>query len=103
MLSATKSMEVPQRYQDLQLYLQVLPCQTMIDSHRALRRIEEKDMSVSQALVTPVDEVMAPIGVGPRNGFHLGPRCLSMSNDRMPKTVNGLWPPGPATPRSCAR
>ena len=46
-----------------------------------LRRIEENDMSVSQALATPVDDTLESSALVPRNGFHLEPRCRICRND----------------------
>ena len=76
------------------MYLQVFPCQTGIDDYRALRRIEEKDMSVSQALATPVDEIVESSALVPRNGFHLEPRCRVCRNDLVRKKVNDLLATG---------
>ena len=60
-----------------------------------LRRIEEKDMSVSQALATPVDEIMESSALAPRiNGFHLEPRCRICRNDQVRKKVNDLLATG---------
>ena len=39
-------------------------------------------MSVSQALATPVDEIMESSELVPRNGFHLEPRCRMCRNDQ---------------------
>jgi hypothetical protein len=55
-----------------------------------LRRIEENDMSVSQALATPVDETVESSALVPRNGFHLEPRCRVCRNDQVRKKVNDL-------------
>jgi hypothetical protein len=55
-----------------------------------LRRIEENDMSVSQALATPVDDTVQSSALVPHNGFHLEPRCRVCRNDRMQKKVNDL-------------
>jgi hypothetical protein len=59
-----------------------------------LRRIEEKDMSVSQALATPVDENMGSSVLVSRNGFHLEPRCRVCRNDQVRKKVNDLLATG---------
>ena len=55
-------------------------------------------MTLSQALATPVDEIMESMELAPRNGFHLEPRCRVCRNDVLRKKVNDCWPPGPATP-----
>src|SRR5262249_12593486 len=48
-------------------------------------------MSVSQALATPVDEIMDSSALAPRiNGFHLEPRCRICRNDSVRRKVNGL-------------
>ena len=47
-------------------------------------------MSVSQALATPVDEIMESSALVPRNGFHLEPRCRVCRNDLVRKKVNDL-------------
>ena len=55
-------MEVPQKYQALQMHLS--SCFTVrlgATTTVHVRRIEEKDMSVSQALGAPVDEIMESI------------------------------------------
>jgi hypothetical protein len=59
-----------------------------------LRRIEENDMSVSQALATPVDDTVQSSALVPRNGFHLEPRCRVCRNDRMQEKVNDLLATG---------
>ncbi len=59
-----------------------------------LRRIDEKDMTVSQALATPVDEITESSALVPRNGFHLEPRCRVCRNDRMRRKVNDLLATG---------
>jgi hypothetical protein len=59
-----------------------------------LRRIEENDMSVSQALATPVDDTVQSSALVPHNGFHLEPRCRVCRNDRMQKKVNDLLATG---------
>jgi hypothetical protein len=51
-------------------------------------------MSVSQALATPVDEIMESSALVPRNGFHLEPRCRVCRNDRMRKKVNDMLATG---------
>ena len=52
-------------------------------------------MSVSQALATPVDEIMESSALAPRiNGFHLEPRCRICRNDSMRRKVNGLLATG---------
>ena len=47
-------------------------------------------MSLSQALATPVDEIMESSALAPRNGFHLEPRCRVCRNDLVRKKVNDL-------------
>ena len=52
-------------------------------------------MSVSQALATPVDEIMESSALAPRiNGFHLEPRCRVCRNDLVRKKVNDLLATG---------
>ena len=52
-------------------------------------------MTLSQALATPVDEIMESIGVGPaHNGFHLEPRCRMCRNDVLRKKVNDMLATG---------
>ena len=51
-------------------------------------------MSVSQALATPVDEIMESSALAPRNGFHLEPRCRVCRNDSMRRKVNDLLATG---------
>ncbi len=51
-------------------------------------------MSVSQALSTPVDEIMESLELFSRNGFHLEPRCRVCRNDQVCKKVNGLLATG---------
>jgi hypothetical protein len=58
-----------------------------------LRRIEENDMSVSQALATPVDEIIESSALVPRNGF-LEPRCRVCRNNLARKKVNDLLAAG---------
>jgi hypothetical protein len=59
-----------------------------------LHRIEENDMSVSQALATPVDKITESSALVPRNGFHLEPRCRICRNDQVRKKVNDLLATG---------
>jgi hypothetical protein len=59
-----------------------------------LRRIEEIDMSLSQALATPVDEITESSALVPRNGFHIEPRCRVCRNDRVRAKVNDLLATG---------
>src|ERR1700741_4771581 len=59
-----------------------------------LRRIEEKEMPVSQALVTPVDDTVESSALVPRNGFHLEPRCRVCRNNQVRKKVNDLLATG---------
>ncbi|MCX5044653.1 hypothetical protein OG921_15910 [Aldersonia sp. NBC_00410] len=47
-------------------------------------------MSVSEALATPVDELMDSMQWAPRNGFHIEPRCRVCRNDEALKKVNDL-------------
>jgi hypothetical protein len=51
-------------------------------------------MSVSQALATPVDEIMESSALVPRNGFHLEPRCRICRNDSVRRKVNDLLATG---------
>jgi hypothetical protein len=45
-------------------------------------------MMLSQALATPVDEIMDSMALAPHNGFHLEPRCRVCRNDLVRKKVN---------------
>jgi hypothetical protein len=45
-------------------------------------------MTLSQALATPVDEIMESLELATRNGFHLEPRCRVCRNDVMRRQVN---------------
>ncbi len=47
-------------------------------------------MTLSQALATPVDEIMDSMELAPHNGFHLEPRCRVCRNDLLRKKVNDL-------------
>ena len=51
-------------------------------------------MSVSQALATPVDEIMESSALLPRNGFPLQPRCRVCRNDVLRKKVNDMLAAG---------
>ncbi|GAC1646124.1 MAG: hypothetical protein NVS4B6_20000 [Mycobacterium sp.] len=51
-------------------------------------------MSVSQALVTSVDEIMGSSALAPRNGFHLEPRCRVCRNDDLRGRVNEMLATG---------
>ena len=51
-------------------------------------------MSVSQALTTPVDEIMGSSALVPRNGFPLEPRCRVCRNDQVRKKVNDMLASG---------
>ena len=51
-------------------------------------------MTASQALATPVDEIMDSMALAPRNGFHLEPRCRVCRNDVLRKKVNDLLATG---------
>jgi hypothetical protein len=59
-----------------------------------LRRIEEKDMSVSHALAAPVGEITESSALVPRNGFPLEPRCRVCRNDVLRKKVNDMLAAG---------
>jgi hypothetical protein len=60
-----------------------------------LRGIEEKDMSVSHALATPVDEIMGSIELTDRtHAVHLEPRCRVCRNDVLRKKVNDMLATG---------
>ena len=58
------------------------------------RRIEEKDMPLSHALATPVDEITESSALVPRNGFPLEPRCRVCRNDVLRKKVNDMLAAG---------
>jgi hypothetical protein len=47
-------------------------------------------MTLSQALATPVDEIMDSMELVPHNGFQLEPRCLGGRNDVMRRKVNQM-------------
>jgi hypothetical protein len=47
-------------------------------------------MSVSQALATPVAEIMESSALVPRNGFHFEPRCRVCRNNLVCKKVNDM-------------
>ena len=49
---------------------------------------------MSQALATPVDEIMESMELVPLNGFHLEPRCRVCRNDLLRKKVNDLLATG---------
>ena len=51
-------------------------------------------MTLSQALATPVDEIMDSMQLAPHNGFHLEPRCRVCRNDLLRKKVNDLLATG---------
>ena len=52
-------------------------------------------MTLSQALATPVDEIMESSALAPRiNGFHLEPRCRICRNDQARKKVNDILATG---------
>ncbi len=51
-------------------------------------------MTLSQALATPVDEIMGSMELAKRNGFHLEPRCRVCRNDLMRKKVNDILATG---------
>ena len=51
-------------------------------------------MTLSQALATPVDEIMGSMELSPHNGFHLEPRCRVCRNDLVRKKVNDLLASG---------
>ncbi|MCX5044066.1 hypothetical protein OG921_12910 [Aldersonia sp. NBC_00410] len=51
-------------------------------------------MSVSEALATPVDEMVDSMELVPRNGFHLEPRCRVCRNDAVRSKVNELLATG---------
>ena len=52
-------------------------------------------MTLSQALATPVDEIMESSALAPRiNGFHLEPRCRVCRNDVLRKKVNDMLASG---------
>ena len=51
-------------------------------------------MTLSQALATPVDEIMDSMELAARNGFHLEPRCRVCRNDQVRKKVNDLLATG---------
>src|SRR6185437_10896585 len=88
-------MEVPQRYQELQMYREVV---SLADWDRQLPCTSpdrgERGMSVSQALATPADEIMESSALLTRNGFHLEPRCRVCRNDQVRKKVNDMLATG---------
>jgi hypothetical protein len=47
-------------------------------------------MTPSQALATPVDQIMDSMELATRNRFHPEPRCRVCRNDTMRKKVNDL-------------
>ena len=51
-------------------------------------------MTLSQALATPVDEIMDSMELAARNGFHLEPRCRVCRNDVLRKKVNDMLASG---------
>ena len=51
-------------------------------------------MAVSQALATPVGEIMESSVLVPRNGFPLEPRCRVCRNDVLRKKVNDMLASG---------
>jgi len=51
-------------------------------------------MTLSQALATPVDEIMDSMELAARNGFHLEPRCRVCRNDVLRKKVNDMLATG---------
>jgi len=51
-------------------------------------------MTLSQALATPVDEIMESTELVPRSGFHLEPRCRVCRNDVLRKKVNDMLATG---------
>ena len=51
-------------------------------------------MTLSQALATPVDEIIGSMELATRNGFHLEPRCRVCRNDPARKKVNDLLATG---------
>ncbi len=51
-------------------------------------------MTLSQALATPVDEIMESTELVTRNGFHLEPRCRVCRNDVLRKKVNDMLAAG---------
>ena len=54
-------------------------------------------MTLSQALATPVDEIMGSMELAPHNGFHLEPRCRICRNDGMRRKVNQMLESPPPT------
>ena len=60
-------------------------------------------MTLSQALATPVDEIMDSMELAPRNGFHLEPRCRVCRNDLVRKKVNDLLATGASYAHGLAR
>ena len=51
-------------------------------------------MTLSQALATPVDEIMESTELVPRSGFHLEPRCRVCRNHVLRKKVNDMLATG---------
>ena len=75
--------------------LRFFPWQTGIDDYRAPSPDRgEESCPLSQALATPVDEIMESSALVPRNGFHLEPRCRVCRNDQVRKKVNDLLATG---------
>ena len=103
-----KSMEVPQKARNYRCFpaaQQVIrpgrlgPKRSTTWVFAGSRR---RTMPLSQALATPVDEIMESSALAPRNGFHLEPRCRVCRNDWCARRSTICWPAGPATPWSCA-
>ena len=60
-----------------------------------IRRIEEKDMSVSQAFGAPVDEIMESIELADcTHAVRLEPRCRVCRTDELRRKVNSLLASG---------
>ena len=51
-------------------------------------------MTLSQALVTPVDEIIDSMELAPHKGFHLEPRCRVCRSDLVRKKVNDMLATG---------
>ena len=87
--STGKYRRKPKTTRALLLFSGHWPCETKAKASTTVhfRRIEENDMSVSEALATLVDDTVESSGLAPRNGF-LEPRCRVCKNDALRRKVN---------------
>jgi len=51
-------------------------------------------MALSQAVAAPIEEILGPVELAPRNGFHLEPRCHVCRNDEIRTRVNDMLATG---------